>query len=179
MLQTVPYKLLSLKDLKIKTKPQKLGKSLKANANQKARFYSKVSGLLTVADDTGLFVKSLKGFPGLNSNLKQQHTIKDKNLIILQRLKGKNDRRAYVKTLISLAKKGKVIKNFTGRLVGEISKDLNQKKMPQGFHFDRLFYLPELNLTLADLTHEKNKISHRGQAINKLAIYLTKIYRVI
>ena len=68
-------------------------------------------------------------------------------------------------------KKGKIV-TFGGEMRGEITKE---SEGVMGFGYDPIFYVPELKRTLAKITHfEKNKISHRGQAMQKLVSYLNK-----
>lgn len=118
-------------------------------------------------EDTGLYIHSLKGFPGPYSSY-VKGTIDLDGIVRL--LADRADRSAYFKTVISLSYDGRVIQ-FGGILNGSISK---QPAGAGGFGYDPIFMpVGEKKRTLAELTlSEKNDISHRGRAISGLVAFL-------
>ncbi len=165
------YKVLSLKDLGIEVEAPEKGNSYSQIAENKASFYAKYSKLPIVTDDTGLEVISLGNFPGLKSNRWFEGSDEDKNRALLQKLGESKDRRAVFKTVIVYLHKKTTVR-FEGELYGQITTKLQGRT---GFGYDPIFLVPEVNRTLADLLlFEKNKVSHRGVALRKLASYLKK-----
>jgi len=173
-LELIGFEVVSLKDEQINEEAPENGNSYTEIAENKAKFYAKYTHLPSVAEDSGLEVFSLVGFPGINSNRWMNGSDEDKNQGILNKLKGITDRRAVFKTVIVYIH-GKTLVRFAGELHGEIAI---KSKGSMGFGYDPIFYIPSLNKTLAELIlMEKNKISHRAHALQKLASYLKK-YRL-
>ena len=140
------------------------------NALAKARHASRCSGLPALADDSGICVSALGGAPGVNSARYAGEPRSDErnNLKLIEALKDQMDRRAYYYCVIVLVRHADdpqpVIAD--GSWHGEI---IDSPRGTGGFGYDPYFYLPELGKTSAELTAEqKNKISHRGQALAKL-----------
>lgn len=140
------------------------------NALAKARHASRCSGLPALADDSGICVSALGGAPGVNSARYAGEPRSDErnNLKLIEALKNQMDRRAYYYCVIVLVRHADdpqpVIAD--GSWHGEI---IDSPRGTGGFGYDPYFYLPELGKTSAELTAEqKNKISHRGQALAKL-----------
>lgn len=145
--------------------------SLEKNAYLKAKYFYDKYNIPVIADDTGLFVEALNGAPGVKSaRYSDSHTPKDNNLKLLSEMKDKTNRRAYFKCVICyISQEGKV-SYFEGIVNGEI---LTKQTIFEGFGYDPLFYVPEIKKTFAEITtEEKNKISHRGLAVEKLVAYL-------
>ncbi len=140
------------------------------NAILKARYLSKISGLPALADDSGLVVPSLNGEPGIYSARyagEHGNDIKNYNLL-LEKLAGKTNRQAYFVCVLSLCfSETHPLPIITeGRWEGEIALNPAGKN---GFGYDPVFYIPNLNKTSAQLTkQEKNKLSHRSKAFGKL-----------
>ena len=140
------------------------------NALAKARHASQLSGLPAIADDSGICVSALNGEPGIHSARYAQAldgTRSDaaNNQKLIQALKGASDRSAwYVAVLVFITRSDDpqpVIAEcmWPGELIDTPRGD-------QGFGYDPFFYLPDQGCTAAELTPEiKNKISHRGQAM--------------
>lgn len=147
------------------------GATLDANALQKARFAHERTGLTCIADDTGLEVEALGGAPGVRS-ARYAGEAKDPlaNMRkLLDALKDKDDRSARFRTVIALiTDEGEHL--FEGEVKGTITEEL---RGTGGFGYDPIF-LPEMSdLTFAELPLEKkNAISHRAQAVWKLALWL-------
>lgn len=169
------------------------GTTFAENARKKALGYAKVTGLWTIADDSGLVVDALGGEPGVKSSRfsgekmkgeEETHTggIQDRSLIdhrnmakALRLLKGvpKEARTARFVCCLCLASPEQVLIETRGTLEGRIAeKEIGQN----GFGYDPIFFVPSLNKTVGQLNpEEKNAISHRGEAIRKLKPLLEEL----
>jgi XTP/dITP diphosphohydrolase len=142
------------------------GATCEANAIKKARAASDATGLLAVADDTGLEVDALGGRPGVYAARYAglQATYEDNCRKLLQELTGvPRDRRiARFVTVAALASPQETAEVTTGQLIGLITEE---PAGVRGFGYDPVFYVPGLGKTLAELSsEEKNRISHRAKA---------------
>lgn len=165
------FKLLSLNDVFINTEIPENQDTIKGNALEKARFIFEKTNKNCFADDTGLEVFALNGEPGVNS---ARYAGLDKNSdnnisLLLSKLKGKNNRNARFNTIIAL-----ILDNneylFEGLINGII---IDIKKGKHGFGYDPVFIPNGYNITFAEMPlEEKNKISHRAIAFNKLKNFL-------
>ena len=150
---------------------EETGASFAENARLKAVALSAATGLPALADDSGLCVDALGGEPGLHSArwAGEDATDADRNALLLSRLAGvPADRRAahYV-CVASLAFPDGRSVEAEGICAGMI---LDAPRGASGFGYDPLFYLPELERTMAELTEaEKNRVSHRAGALAALA----------
>ena len=142
------------------------GDTCEANAIKKARAVSEATGLLAVADDTGLEVDALGGRPGIYAAryAGPQATYEENWRKLLGEMeKVPLERRAarFV-TVAAVASPSQTVEVATGRLEGLIAE---QPTGAGGFGYDPVFYVPELGKTLAELSsEEKNRISHRAKA---------------
>lgn len=165
---------LSLKDFKDVFLPEETGKTFLENALIKARYGFEKTKIPTIADDSGLIIDYLGGEPGIYS---KRFAGKDGNFErnikkVLSLLNGVplEKRRARFKTVI-VYKDEKVEKSFEGILEGYI---WFEKRGSEGFGYDPIFYLPEIDKTIGELTfEEKNRISHRSKALRKLFLFLS------
>ncbi len=154
------------------------GKTLEDNAKIKAIFGLVNTGLITLADDTGLMVDHLNGEPGVNSAryaYQDRCDNKANNEKLLKNLDGipQNKRTAYFKTFAALALPTGQLFLEEGKIEGRILTDF---KGSGGFGYDALFFVPAYNKTLAEMTEEeKNTISHRGEAFRKISKYLIEL----
>lgn len=165
--------ILSLDDLGVKEEIPETGKTLEENALQKAKFVVDTFSVDCFADDTGLEVKALGGAPGVYSaRYAGEPANSERNMAkLLDALSGINQREAKFRTVIALIQKNEVF-SFEGVVEGEIAKNLSGV---QGFGYDPLFIPKGFNRTFAEMSlEEKNKISHRGRAVEKLIEFLTK-----
>jgi XTP/dITP diphosphohydrolase len=142
------------------------GDTCEANAIKKARAVSDATGLMAVADDTGLEVDALDGRPGVYAAryAGPQATYEDNCRKLLGEMAGVPlDRRtARFVTVAAVALPSQTVEVMTGRLEGLISE---RPAGARGFGYDPVFYVPELGKTLAELSsEEKNRISHRAKA---------------
>ncbi len=152
------------------------GSTFSENAIKKAETIMKITGLPTIADDSGLCVDALSGAPGIYSARYAGEGATDDQKI--QKLFGElkdvpfEKRSARFICVIALAIPEKETVTFPGEVHGVIT---TEKKGDNGFGYDPVFYIPQYSLTMAELDAEvKNKISHRFHASEKLAEYVRK-----
>jgi len=151
------------------------GPDFEENAVLKARFYARVLGYPTLADDSGLVVEALGGAPGVFSAryAGENATDAENNRKLLEEMKGKGNRNAAFVCILALAVPAGPALIYEGRCEGGI---LEEPKGSQGFGYDPLFYYPPLDKTFAQLTpEEKNRVSHRGRALQELAGEFDKV----
>lgn len=155
------------------------GSTFADNAIQKARGYARASGLLTLADDSGLEVDALGGEPGVHSAryAGEEATDEQRYRLLLERLRGVRweDRTARFRCVIAVAEPGGEIYTAEGVCEGMIALGPEGKG---GFGYDPVFYLPERHKTMAQLEPEvKNRISHRARAARKIRPVLARLSR--
>jgi len=182
LLQDIPFDLITLAEQGITTIVREVGDSLEANARLKATVLADESQLLTLADDSGLEVDALGGEPGRLSARYAGEGASDRDRVnyLLSRLKGVpwQERTARFRCVIAIATADDKVEFSFGECPGFIAFE---SRGEQGFGYDPIFYLPELDKTMAELPLEiKNQVSHRGQAArqacqmlrsNKYALY--------
>ncbi len=167
-------KLLSLNNIGCSEEIPEEQPTLEGNANQKSFYVYNKFGFNCFADDTGLEIEALNGEPGVYS-ARYAGEEKDANAN-MEKVLGKmvkiNNRKARFRTVISLVING-VENQFEGIVDGEIQRE---KSGNEGFGYDPIFLPSGFDKTFAemDLT-EKNKISHRGRAVEKLVIFLKEM----
>lgn len=160
--------LLSLKDLGIDVDVEETGTTLEENAIIKARAILALSGIATLADDTGLMVDALNGAPGVYSAryAGEEHNDAKNRALLLKNLDGVKDRSAHFATVIALCYPDGKTLTASGRVNGEI---LLSERGTEGFGYDSLFFSTELSKTFAEATQaEKNSVSHRGRALRAM-----------
>lgn len=146
--------------------------TLEGNASMKSGYIWKKTGLSCFADDTGLEVEALDGAPGVYS---ARYAGEDKDSAanmakLLEALKGKENRKARFRTVISLIEEDGRELLFEGIVNGHIGTECAGE---MGFGYDPLFIPENGTKTMAQMSaEEKNAISHRGLAVRKLAAYL-------
>jgi XTP/dITP diphosphohydrolase len=146
------------------------GKSFTENALKKARFYSKVFGKLTLADDSGLEVDSLRGMPGIYSARYsgERASSRENNQKLLKEMEGipLSKRGAQFKCMMAMVSPSGKETMTEGVCKGRIGM---REKGRRGFGYDPLFILSRYGKTMAELSlKEKNRISHRGKALRKI-----------
>jgi XTP/dITP diphosphohydrolase len=149
--------------------------TIEGNALQKAKYVSDKYKISCFADDTGLEIDALQGRPGVYSAryAGEQKSAEDNMNKILSEMKGLSIRKAHFKTVIALVwQKQELL--FEGVVQGTITEN---KQGSKGFGYDPIFMPEGYTKTFAemDLT-EKNKISHRAIAVNKLVNYLKHLF---
>lgn len=168
-LEGLPYRVLVPSDLASPLpEVEENGETLLANAQLKARACAKASGLLAVADDTGLEVDALEGAPGVVSARWSGGGPQENNKKLLEELAalGEAPRTAVFRTVMVLAEPGGREDWVSGLCEGLIPLE------PQGsggFGYDPLFFVPPARKTFAQMdVEEKNRFSHRGEALRRL-----------
>jgi XTP/dITP diphosphohydrolase len=139
-----------------------------------------MSGLPTLADDSGLEVEVLDGKPGLHSN--RIGTLSDatdgqrrKYLLSLLKNKPKPWKATFHCEIVFIGDE-ETIHNFHGSCHGLI---IEEEKGQNGFGYDPIFYFPELNATMAELSEsQKNQISHRANAVKAAIPLLSSFFNV-
>ena len=178
-LTDLPVKALDLSGLAHLPSPEESAPDLVGNACIKALHYARLSGLLSLADDSGLQVEALDGAPGVRSARYAGPACSDvaNNAKLLEALRDVPDQRrtaCFVCQMV-LADAGGLLEETTGRVRGRI---LREGRGENGFGYDPLFLIPSLGKTLAELTaDEKNRISHRGLAARQMAERLVRHLR--
>ena len=178
----LPIKLLSLNDLGIKAKVEENGKTYQENALLKAKFYAQLTELPVLADDSGLEIEVLGGWPGLRSRRDENgQDLSDEALIqrVLKRMKGLSweQRKARYKTVVVLIIPPSDLKIFEGTREG-IIVDSPDTKIWEGFPFDSIFYLPEKKEVFVRLSREdKARFSQRAVALQKAKPFLETFFQ--
>jgi XTP/dITP diphosphohydrolase len=167
------YEILSLAEANFAGEIPEDHDTLEANSHQKASFILEHTGLDCFADDTGLEVDVLNGQPGVYS---ARYAGPDCSFLdnvnkLLREMKGKTNRSAQFRTVITLLLDGE-LHQFEGVCKGVITE---QPSGAGGFGYDPVFQPEGYDVTFAELSMaEKNKISHRGLAVQKLVTFLQK-----
>lgn len=154
--------------------------TLEGNALLKARYMYSHYGVDCFADDTGLEVEALDGQPGVftarfgqMNGYGNSHDADANMQCLLDKLKGKENRKARFRTVIALVCEGKEY-IFEGIVEGEI---LTERSGQEGFGYDPIFSPEGKGISFAEMSaEEKNQISHRGRAVEKLIAWLKKEY---
>ena len=166
------FQVLSLRDVLGEVEIPETGTTLDANAIIKAKYVYNRTGKNCFADDTGLEIRSLNGEPGVYSAryAGEECSFQDNMDKVLGKLEGKNDRTAQFRTAICLIIGGNE-HLFEGSVNGEI---LSEERGGKGFGYDPIFQPTGYDVTFAEMTmDEKNRISHRGRAVQKLVGFLS------
>ena len=168
------FEVRSLEDVGCHMDLPETGSTFRENALQKAQFMKKYYGFDCFADDSGLEVEALDGAPGVHSARYASETGHDSEANmdkLLHELEGKDDRRADFRTVIAFVT-DQGVHYFEGRIDGQI---LTERHGEGGFGYDPLFQPDGYDKTFAEMSaDEKNRISHRGQAVEKFAEFLKK-----
>jgi len=144
------------------------GATYAENAMVKAEAFAHASGLVALADDSGLEVDALDGRPGLHSHRfapEPDATDADRRRHLLRNLTGKpHPWTARFRATVAVAVPGQRTRLAVGTCEGEI---IPEERGTNGFGYDPLFLIPEFGRTMAELTmDEKNRLSHRARAVN-------------
>lgn len=145
---------------------------LKGNALKKARHWYRETGLPSLADDTGLEVNALGGEPGVYSARYAGEKASDEENTrkLLQKLEGESEKSAQFRTVVAFINQSGEEHMFEGVCRGEI---ITEKRGEKGFGYDPVFVPAGYEQTFAELSSdEKNKISHRGRAMQAFLEYL-------
>ena len=167
ILQSLPVNLVLPADLGIHLDVVEDGSTYLANAQKKALAYQQASGLLTLADDSGLEVDALDGAPGVISarfSPKPGATDADRRAYLLEKLSAyPQPWPAHFHCTVVIATPQGTQSHHAGNCYGQI---IAEERGTNGFGYDPIFYLPELEKTMAELPDKhKNHISHRAMAL--------------
>jgi XTP/dITP diphosphohydrolase len=170
----LPLRVLGPLDLGIQESPDETGQTYIENATLKARYYAKRSGLLTIADDSGLAVDALLGGPGLYSSRFGGEGAGDaqRNALLLKLLAGVplERRGARFTSAIVAVKNEEVVFHAVETVEGRIAEALRGRN---GFGYDPLFFYPSYGKTFGEVSREeKARVSHRGKAFARLRAFL-------
>ena len=176
LLGDVPFDLVSLADVGIDADVEETGPTFEENAVLKAETYRDLSGMLTLADDSGLEVDALGGEPGVRSAryAGPNATDSDRVRLLLGNLARMPERArtARFRCVIAVAAPGQETRMYSAVCHGRI---VREPRGDNGFGYDPVFLFPDLGLTMAELTSErKNAVSHRALAIRKVVTALTR-----
>ncbi len=178
LLRSLPFELVTLAEQGISDVVDEVGGSLEENARLKATAFTAGSQLLVMADDSGLEVDALDGEPGCLSARYAGEGASDMERInyLLSRLKNIpwEKRSARFRSVIAIATPDGEVEYCQGECRGIITFS---PRGEHGFGYDPIFYLPELDKTMAELSMtQKNRVSHRGQAARKALAVLEKLW---
>ncbi|MEK7404965.1 MAG: RdgB/HAM1 family non-canonical purine NTP pyrophosphatase [Acidobacteriota bacterium] len=151
---------------------EETGSSFEENAIQKALHYSRRAPGLLFADDSGLEVDALGGAPGVHSaRFAGPEAIGEaNNRLLLERLRGVENRAARFVCVIALAEQGRLVRTFRGAVEGRI---IDEPRGSGGFGYDPLFFYPPFGCTFGELSAErKMEVSHRAQALEQMMEWL-------
>ncbi|MBI2329754.1 MAG: XTP/dITP diphosphatase [Chloroflexi bacterium] len=170
LFKNIPLELVTLAEQGITTVVDEVGASLEENARLKATLLAAESQLLALADDSGLEVAALNGEPGRLSARYAGEGASDRDRVsyLLSRLRDVpwEQRSACFRCVIAVATPNGEVALCCGECRGFIAF---APRGEQGFGYDPVFYLPDLDKTMAELPLEiKNQVSHRGQAARKV-----------
>jgi len=174
ILSDLPLRLLSLYDVALGIHVEETGTTFAENAELKACAYARASGMLTLADDSGLEIDALGGAPGVYSArfAGPDTSYEERFRLILERLSGLpvEQRTARFRCSIAVAEPSGYCRVVEGVVEGVIA---DAPRGEHGFGYDPIFLIPELGKTTAELAPEqKNRISHRGRAAHKARVLL-------
>jgi len=165
------FQILSLKDIGCQEELAEDQETLEGNSLQKAEYVFLKYKVPCFADDSGLEVEALNGAPGVFSAryAGPQRSHDDNMTLLIKNLEGKSNRNAQFRAIITL-RDAEGSHQFEGILKGRIQSD---RRGTEGFGYDPIFQPEGFSKTLAEMgMEEKNKISHRARAVQKLVDFL-------
>ncbi len=170
----LPFDVVGPRDLGILEAPEETGASFRENAAIKALAYARLSGRLTVADDSGISVDALGGAPGLYSSRfgGEGASDRERNRLLLERLRGvpPAGRGARFTSAVALARAGVLLFEAQESVLGFIA---DEERGKSGFGYDPLFFYPPFGKTFGEVPRqEKDRVSHRGKAFARLREFL-------
>lgn len=177
ILGDLDYEILSMKEAGISADIVEDGKTFEENAEIKAKAISKLANCLVLADDSGLEVDYMDKQPGIYSArwMGEDTSYDIKNKKIIENLEGVPEEKRTARFVCAVAAAfpdGRVITK-RGTIEGIIGYE---QRGENGFGYDPIFFLPEYGMTTAELpVEEKNKISHRGRALEQIKQELKKM----
>jgi XTP/dITP diphosphohydrolase len=163
---------LTLDDVKLKLVFNETGRTFLDNALIKARAAIKHVNKTVIAEDSGLQIDALKGFPGIfSARWLHEQTYREKNQEILRLMAIHKNRKAQFTSAMVMLYPNQELRFFVGTAVGKITKEISSGT--EGFGYDPIFLSDDLKKTFSEeILAEKSTISHRGKALEKLRQYL-------
>ncbi len=174
MLEPLGYQIKTLLDLEEVIDIDETGETFEENAVLKAESLSKRFKTTWISDDSGFEVDALDKKPGVYSAryLGYDTSYKVKNQTILDQIEGTDNRSCRFVCVVALAVYGEKTIFFRGETEGRVAEKITGEN---GFGYDPIFHYPPLNKTFGEVTEkEKNKVSHRAKACQKLMEYLNE-----
>jgi XTP/dITP diphosphohydrolase len=170
----LPFRVVGPRELGIADAPEETGASFLENARIKALAYARRSGLLTVADDSGISVEALGGAPGLFSSRfgGEGASDRERNSLLLEKLRGvaRAGRGARFTSAVAVARGDAVLFEVEESVSGLIAEE---PRGANGFGYDPLFFYPPYGRTFGEVPREqKDEVSHRGKAFARLRAFL-------
>lgn len=170
ILADLSYEIVSLKEEGIKVDIEENGTTFEENAVIKAKAICEMTGMITLADDSGLEIDYINKEPGVYSAryMGEETSYHIKNQSLIDRLKeaeGEQRSARFVCVIAAAFPDGRIV-TTRGTIEGRIGYE---EKGNNGFGYDPILYVPEYNMTTGEMTPElKNKISHRGKALEQM-----------
>jgi len=179
LLKETGIELITPADINLILEVEEDGTTYAENAAKKATAFADASGLISLADDSGLEVDALDGAPGLYSaryHPKAGANDADRRAYMIENLRGKPlPWNAHFHATIAIAIPNQDVHIVEGNCYGEI---IPEERGNGGFGYDPIFLFPELKKTMAELgMEEKNRLSHRAKAVMNAIPFLNKIYQ--
>jgi XTP/dITP diphosphohydrolase len=177
LVEGLPLRVVSPRDLGIVEAPDETGTTFIENATIKALHYARRSGLMAVADDSGISVDALDGEPGLYSSRFGGEGASDleRNRLLLKKLQGvpPEKRGAHFTSAVVVARDSEVLFQVQEEVHGFIAEETRGRN---GFGYDPLFFYPPYGRTFGEVPHEdKDRVSHRGKAFARLRGFLASL----
>ena len=176
LLGALPLHLVTPHDLGLHLEVEETGTTYAENARLKAAAFAQASGLLTLADDSGLEVDALGGAPGIYSAryAGEGASDADRRARLIHALRAvPAPRPARFRCVMAIAQPGGAMDDFAGICAGEI---ILEERGARGFGYDPLFFLPEHDCTMAELPSAiKNQVSHRARAAQAALPFLHQL----
>lgn len=180
ILQSLPLELLTPADIQLSLEVAETGDTYRENATLKAQAFAQASGMISLADDSGLEVAALNGAPGIHSARyapQPNATDADRRARLISELRNQPrpwEARFYC--LVAIATPEAFLHYSEGICPGEI---IPEPRGQDGFGYDPIFLLPTLQKTMAELdTRTKNEFSHRGQAVKAALPILRNLFSI-
>jgi XTP/dITP diphosphohydrolase len=154
--------------------PEETGTTFAENARLKALYYSRATGLPSVADDSGIEIEALDNAPGVHSArwYGTDYAVKFQKIYDLLRERDAMESRARFVAAVAFARDGKILFETEGVVNGEIAAE---PRGTHGFGYDPIFFYPPLGRTLAEIDGDaKAAVSHRGAAFRNFRDFLTR-----
>lgn len=170
------YKLMTLGDVPPVAAPEETGTTFAENARLKARYYAVATGLLTLAEDSGLEVDALGGAPGVESaRYGGPHSCYEQKFKMMYEAlsaAASTDRRARFVCAVAVAEGDAIVAESRGTVEGEVAPE---PRGEGGFGYDPIFYYPPFGCTLAEAGSRKHEVSHRAAAMRRIRSFLDRL----